>query len=138
MKKSRWSLLLAVTVVMFYCLTTTVFADTDITAQHQLVSQAEGANGFDISLLFTIQNSGLESLSDVNLELVDPNLPAKPGTNIYYLGNLPAETDKQFTWNIISGCPLPNQKLPLILWSKVTDANGQPLEFSIISMGVSK
>jgi len=138
MKKSRWSLLLAVTVVMFYCLTTTVFADTDITAQHQLVSQAEGANGFDISLSFTIQNSGLESLSDVNLELVDPNLPAKPGTNIYYLGNLPAETDKQFTWNIISGCPLPNQKLPLILWSKVTDANGQPLEFGIISMGVSK
>jgi len=98
------------------------------------MSQAEGSNGFDISLSFTIQNSGLELLTDVNLELIDPNLPAEPGTNIYYLGTLPAETDKQFTWNIISGCPLPGQGLPLMLWGKATGTNGQSSEFRIISM----
>ncbi len=77
MKKLKWSLFPAITVVMLYGLTSTVFADTNITAQHQLVSQAKGTNGFDISSSFTIQNSGLESLSDFTLELIDPNLPAE-------------------------------------------------------------
>ena len=138
MKKLKWFLCLAITVIMLYGLTSTVYADTNITARHQLVSQAEGVNGFVISLSFTIQNPGLESLSDVTLELIDPNLPAEPGTNKYYLGTLPLETEKQFTWDIISGCPLPGQELPLLLWGKGTDANGQPIEFRIISMGASK
>jgi len=138
MKKSRWSLLLAVTVVMFYSLTTTVFADTNITAQHQLVSQAEGANGFDISLSFTIQNSGLESLSNVNLEITDPTVTAEPGTNKLYLVSLPSGAQLEIDWNIIAVTPLLGAERPLLILGNGTKGNGQSMVFHLISMGVNQ
>ena len=136
MMKLKWPLFLPIAVVMLYGLINTVFADINLTAQHRLMSQAEGTNGFDISLSFTIQNSGLELLTDVTLEIVDPNLPAEPGINKYDLGTLPAETDKQFTWNIISSAPFIGKGLPLIILGNGIDGNNQPVKLQIISKGV--
>jgi len=136
MKKAKWSLFLVIAAATLYGLTSTLFADTNIKAHHRLVSQAEGANGFDISLSFTVQNSGLEPLSSITLEIIDPNLPAETGTNMYSLGTLPAQTDKQFTWNIISSAPFIGKGLPLIILGNGIDGNNQPVKFQIISKGV--
>ena len=117
---------------------TTVFADTNITAQHQLVSQAEGANGFDISLSFTIQNSGLESLSNVNLEITDPTVTAEPGTNKLYLVSLPSGAQLEIDWNIIAVTPLLGAERPLLILGNGTKGNGQSMVFHLISMGVNQ
>ncbi|MBC8549578.1 MAG: hypothetical protein H8D23_07995 [Candidatus Brocadiales bacterium] len=138
MKKIKWFLFLAIAVVMLYGLTSTTFADTNITAQHRLVSQAEGANGFDISLSLTIQNSGLESLSDVTLEITDPTVTAEPGTNKLYLASLPSGAQLQANWNIIAVTPLLGAERPLLILGNGTKGSGQSIAFHLISMGVNK
>ena len=136
MKKLKWFLFPAIAVVMLYGLTNTVFADTNITAQHQLISQAEGLNDFDISLSFTIQNSGLESLSDVTLEITDPTVTAEPGTNKLHLASLPSGAQLQVDWDIISSAPFIGHGLPIIIIGNGIDGNNQPVQFQIISKGV--
>ena len=136
MKKLKWFLFPAIAVVMLYGLTNTVFADTNITAQHQLISQAEGTNSFDISLSFTVQNSGLESLSDVTLEIIDPTVTAEPGTNKLHLASLLSEEQLQVDWDIISSAPFIGHGLPLIIIGNGIDGNNQPVQFQIISKGV--
>ena len=136
MKKLKWFLFPAIAVVMLYGLTNTVFADTNITAQHQLISQAEGTNGFDISLSFTIQNSGLEALIDVTMEITDPTITAEPGTNKLHLASLLSEEQLQVDWDIISSAPFIGHGLPIIIIGNGIDGNNQPVQFQIISKGV--
>lgn len=136
MKKLKWPLFLSIAVVIFYGLTSTVFSDTNIRSKHQLISQAEGANGFDISLSFTIQNSGLESLSEVTLEITDPTVTAEPGTNKLHLASLPSVAQLHVDWDITSSAPFIGHGLPLIILGNGIDGNNQPVKFQIISKEV--
>jgi len=112
-------------------------AGISVTASHRLVSQTEGSAGFDISLSLTVQNTGADDLSNVVLEMADPNLIALPGSNTYSLGYLPAKTPMRISWALTSPMPLMDSGLPLIILGRGTDLGGNAVEFSLVSTGVT-
>lgn len=112
-------------------------AETAVTATHQVVSMQESEEGFLVSLGLTIENTSLDLLSDVTLEIIDPMVITLPGAATLSLSYLP-QGSIQVDWDIITLEPLIEAGLPLSIIGKGTDTNGNSVEFLVISEGVSQ
>lgn len=133
MKRFKNLLLLFTFLGLVLIITTPAMAEITVTAKHEVLSEVVGSNGlFEISLDITIQNTSIESLSNVTLEIIGPNLMLEPDTNAVLLDSLPSGLQFQFTWNLTAFQPL-FYGLPLHIIGTGTDINGVSVEFFIIS-----
>jgi len=106
-----------------------------VTATHSVISQQSTANGTNVTLNITLNNQSATPLVNVTLEMVDLTLWATPGTNVLNVGNLSAGQTINIAWHIASTAPSYIAGAPLSVLLKALDANGQPVEFSIMSQG---
>ncbi len=103
-----------------------------LTATHTIVSQQSTSVGTRVTLHITISNSGMGSLSNVTLNLMDPPSPAGPGSNALAMGNLAAGGTASATWSLsVLGPEMP--AMPLMLDASGTDANGNVIHVPVLS-----
>jgi hypothetical protein len=115
---------------------TPALAEITVSAQHELISIAETADGIDFDLFLTLQNSGTESLSDVTLMLLETTFWTRDG--VFSVGYLPEGGTVTRSFIISSASPeqIPGVVLPLLC--KGTDDSGALVEFTISSEEVGQ
>lgn len=135
MKSINRLLITLIAVGVLVATSTPAKAETVLIATHQVVSIQESEGGFAVSLSLTINNGGVDSISSVTLEIIDPMIMALPGTATLSISSLPVGST-QVNWDITTLNPLIEAGLPLSIIGNGTDSSGNPVEFFVVSEGV--
>jgi len=90
-----------------------------LTSTHQILSQQQGTNGFDVTLSLTLNNTGTTTLNGLTLNSMDSMM--FNGSSPLALGSLPAGGALSTQWTL----KLPAPAFPILMLDVAdTDANG--------------
>ena len=139
MRKCTNLFLVIVGLCLIFGMANQAMADVSVTAHHELEAETQEARDeFNISLLFTLETSGTESLNNVILEINDSTLPALVGAaHILNIDSLVPGTEIEVNWHIESSQPIVDSMKAIYIEASGTDANGNSIFFTIVSEGVT-
>ena len=142
MKWTKLYVLIFLTLAIVSIPTITKARENIITIQHRFIEALDTEMGTDVTLEMTVTNRGLDALSNITLEQIEPLDLISPAGQQLTIGDLNAGASSTVSWTITTPpsnkelIALELERVMVVVISTDEDENGIPLHFLATSVAV--